>query len=373
MEHRKIASLEIIPSLLGYGCMRFPTFEDGTIDEEKAMAMVDRAFEGGVNYYDTAYFYHGGRSEDFVYRALSGRPREDYYLTSKLPTVMVHSLEDAKRIFEEQMERLRQDRLDFYFFHNLNGKRWRAMVEMGVLDWYLELQRQGAFRYTGFSFHGTYGEFQEILTARKWDCCQIQLNYMDTEEQAGLEGYRLTEKLGVPLIIMEPVKGGALANPPEEAAGLLEAAKPGASPASWALRWAASLPNVMTVLSGMSTMEQVEDNLSTFSPFHPLDQREQSAVKGAAEAFRRRMRNGCTGCRYCMPCPSGVNIPGNFKLWNEWAMYGDRTRSRTKWREVAEERRPERCVSCGACEEQCPQKIPIREDLVRMREEMDRL
>ena len=373
MEHRKIATLEERPSLLGYGCMRFPTLENGDIREPEAMALIERALAGGVNYFDTAYFYHGGRSEDFMYRALSGHPRGSYYLTSKLPTTMVKSLEDAKRIFGEQMERLRQDRLDFYFFHNLNGKRWHLMIETGVLDWYLDLWRKGVFRHTGFSFHGTYEEFREILTARSWDCCQLQLNYMDTEEQAGLAGYRLTEELGVPLIIMEPVKGGALARPPREVETLFRTLNPTASPASWALRWAASLPNVMTVLSGMSTMEQLEDNLATFHSFRPLDEREAAAVEQAAEAFRRRTRNGCTGCRYCMPCPAGVNIPGNFKIWNEWAMYGDQTRSRSRWREVAEERRPERCISCGACEEQCPQKISVRADLMRMKEELDRL
>lgn len=373
MEHREIRSLPIRPSLLGFGCMRFPTLEGGAIDEERARAMIDRAFEGGVNYYDTAYFYHSGASENFIRRALAGKPRESYYLTSKLPTVMVHSLEDAKRLFGEQMDRLGGERLDFYLFHNLNGERWRSMVELGVLDWYLDLQRQGAFRYTGFSFHGPYEEFREILTARKWDCCQIQLNYMDTHEQAGMEGYRLTEELGVPLIVMEPVKGGALSRPPEEVSALFQSAAPGRSAASWALRWVAGLPNVMTVLSGMSTMEQVEDNLATFSPFQPLEGAELAAVEQAAALFRQRMRNGCTGCRYCMPCPAGVQIPESFKLWNEWAMYGDRQRSRAKWREIPEEHRPQRCVSCGACEEQCPQKLSIRADLVRMASEMDGL
>ena len=211
MERRAQKKLGVEPSLLGFGCMRFPTLEGGAIDEEQAMAMLDRAYQSGVNYFDTAYFYHNGKSEAFIGRALARYPRESYYLTSKLPTTLVHSLEDAKRIYAEQRERLQKDYLDFYLLHNLNGARWHEMLDTGVVDWCLERQAAGDFRHFGFSFHGSYEEFHEILTARSWDCCQIQLNYMDTEEQASLKGYRLTEELGVPLIIMEPVKGGSLA------------------------------------------------------------------------------------------------------------------------------------------------------------------
>lgn len=373
MEYREIQALNVRPSLLGFGCMRFPMGKDGSIDEEKALAMLDRAYTGGVNYFDTAYFYHDGKSEEFMNRALSRYPRESYYLTSKLPTVLIHSLDEAKRIYAQQVERLDRDYLDFFLLHNLNGARWREMQELGVVDWCLELQKQGAFRRFGFSFHGPYEEFEEILRAREWDCCQIQLNYMDVEEQAGQKGYELTEALGVPLIIMEPIKGGALAVPPQEVAEMFQAAAPGKSPSSWALRWVAGLPNVMTVLSGMSTMEQVEDNLATFDSFHPLDERERAVVERAAAAFRQRVRNGCTGCRYCMPCPTGVNIPGTFKLWNEWGMYQNRDRVRSKWKELQADEGPDRCVRCGACEEQCPQKLDIRGDLARAKEELEGL
>ena len=369
MEYRTIPGLGVRPSLLGYGCMRFPTLPQGGIDEPAAKALLDRAIQGGVNYFDTAYFYHDGTSESFTARSLADYPRETYYLTSKLPTTLVHSLDDAKRIYAEQRERLGVDYLDFYLLHNLNGPRFREMVELGVVDWCLDLQKQGAFRRFGFSFHGSYGEFKEILTARTWDVCQIQLNYMDTQEQAGLEGYRLTEALGVPLIIMEPVKGGALASPPPEVMELLTEADPAASAASWALRWAGSLPNVMTVLSGMSAMEQVEDNLRTFSPFRPLAAGERETLDRAAARFRARMKNGCTACRYCMPCPAGVDIPANFKLWNEYGIYGDAKRAAAKWKDLAG--RADACVSCGVCEEKCPQKLPIPADLGRLKAELD--
>ena len=373
MERRARNKLGIAPSLLGFGCMRFPTLEGGGIDEERAEAMLDRAYRSGVNYFDTAYFYHSGESESFVGRVLERYPRESYYLTSKLPTTLIHTLDDAKRICEEQRKRLRKDYLDFYLLHNLNGARWREMVDTGVVDWCLERQAAGDFKHFGFSFHGSYEEFHEILTARSWDCCQLQLNYMDTQEQAGLRGYRLTEELDVPLIIMEPVKGGALAAPPADVMEVFTALSPEASASSWALRWAASLPNVMTVLSGMSTMEQVEDNLSTFRAFRPLDKAEEEAVDRAAALFRQRVRNGCTGCRYCMPCAAGVDIPGAFRLWNDWAMYQNRSRSRFAWKDMDDDKRPQRCVSCGACEEKCPQGLSIREDLLRAGRELEAL
>lgn len=372
MERRTIQTLNMAPSLLGFGCMRFPTVE-GKIDEGTAKALLDRAWASGVNYFDTAYFYHNGASEEFVGRALEDKPRESYYLTTKLPTILIHSLEEAQRIFAQQQERLRRDYLDLFLLHNLNAARWHEMVDIGVVDWCLDLQKQGLFRHFGFSFHGSYEDFHEILTARHWDACQLQLNYMDVEEQAGMRGYRLTEELGVPLIIMEPVKGGALANPPAEVRELFHAANPTATPSSWALRWAGSLPNVMCVLSGMSTMEQVDDNLNTFTDFAPLSEGEQAVVREAAARFHRRVKNGCTGCRYCMPCPAGVDIPKHFHIWNEHGLYGKEGRAAAHWKELEEGARGDRCVSCGRCLEQCPQKLDIPGDLRRAVAELDQL
>lgn len=373
MEYRNFSGVGWDVSLLGFGCMRFPTLSNGKIDEAEAQRLLDAAFEGGVNYFDTAYFYHGGESENFINRALAGRERSSYLLTSKLPTIMVHSLDDAKRLYAQQRERLGREYLDFYLLHNLNGPRFREMAECGVIDWCLELQRRREFKRFGFSFHGSYEEFEEILSQRRWDVCQIQLNYMDTEEQAGMRGCALAEKLGVPLIVMEPVKGGNLAHPPETVMELLRGADGEKSAASWALRWAASLPNVLTVLSGMSTAEQVRDNLDTFRAFRPLSESETAMMVQAAERFRARVFNGCTACKYCMPCPAGVDIPKCFGLWNRYGMYQNAPDIARRWRETEDAFKARHCVECGACEAACPQKLPIRDDLKRAQKTLDQV
>ena len=222
----------------------------------------------------------------------------------------------------------------------------------------------------GFSFHDAYPVLEEILRFRSWDFCQIQLNYMDTEYQAGLKGLALAREMGVPVVVMEPVKGGSLAQLPAEVAQPLKALDPEASPASWALRWAASQPGVSVVLSGMSDTGQLEENLSTFSPLRPLSPAEEDAVQETARRLRRRIQNGCTGCRYCMPCPAGVDIPKSFQIWNNMSMYQNAALTRRAWEGLEAQARPDRCVGCGRCEEACPQHLSIREDLARAQAEI---
>ena len=353
-------------SLLGFGCMRFPTRQDGKIDEERAEKMLDEAIAAGVNYIDTAYPYHNGESEPFVGRVLSKYDRSSFYLATKLPLWAVNSLEDAKRIFAQQQERLRTDYFDFYLLHALNKEKWDAMKELGVVDYCAQLKAEGKIKNYGFSFHDSYEVFEEILRYRDWDFCQIQYNYMDTQEQAGDKGYALAESLGVPMVIMEPVKGGSLANFSEDINEKFRSIRPESSIASWALRWVGSHPNVKVVLSGMSTEEQVRDNLKTFEDFEPLSEEEKAAVEDIVTELKGRVQNGCTGCRYCMPCPAGVNIPGNFAAWNRYHMYGTYDHVRHAWEvELKEEERANHCVKCGKCETLCPQKLSIREDLQR--------
>ena len=276
MEKRKLENLGIETSLLGFGCMRFPVTAEGKIDEPEAERMLDKAIAAGVNYIDTAYPYHNGDSEPFVGRVLKKYDRHSFYLATKLPCWNVSKKEDAERIFEEQLTRLQTDYIDFYLMHALSGDSFRKMAELGVVEVLERLKAEGRIKYLGFSFHDSYEAFEEILCYRDWDFCQIQLNYMDAESQAGLKGYRLTEERNVPLVIMEPVKGGSLAAFAEDITGKFRALDPEASVASYALRWVGSLPNVKVVLSGMSTMEQVEDNLKLCGFSFPFGRRDEN-------------------------------------------------------------------------------------------------
>ncbi|MBS5933621.1 MAG: aldo/keto reductase [Clostridiales bacterium] len=374
MEYRKLDKLGIEISLLGFGCMRFPLSEDGSINEVESEKMIDKAIAEGVNYIDTAYPYHNGDSEPFVGKVLRKYDRSTYYLATKLPCWEIKSVADAERIFDQQLERLGQEYVDFYLLHALNRDRFNEMKELGIVEFCEKLKEKGKIRYLGFSFHDDYDAFEEILTYRDWDFCQIQYNYMDTEEQAGDKGYELTEKLDIPVIIMEPIKGGSLAELPEDITAIFKEADPKASVASWALRFVASRKNVKTVLSGMSTYDQVLDNLDTFSAFKALTSEEELVVERVAATIKSRVKNGCTACRYCMPCPAGVDIPKNFAIWNHHAMYGNA--GHAKWAYFAdfnEENRADRCISCGKCETVCPQKIAIRDDLSKVVSDMDKI
>ena len=373
MEKRKMENLGIETSLLGFGCMRFPVTADGKIDEPEAERMLDRAIAGGVNYIDTAYPYHGGHSEPFVGRVLKKYDRGSFYLATKLPLWHIKTLEDVDRIFQEQLQRLQTEYIDFYLLHGFNKGTFHSMVELGCIERLDELKKQGKIRYLGFSFHDSYEVFEEILQYRQWDFCQIQLNYMDAEEQAGIKGYRLAEEKGVPLIIMEPVKGGSLAAFADDITGRFHSLDPEASVASFAMRWVGSLPNVKVILSGMSTMEQVEDNLKTFSSFKPLSERESQEIKDIVSLINSRVQNGCTGCKYCMPCPFGVDIPGNFRVWNTYHMYQNYNMVKRRWEvELADGKQAKNCAKCGKCEAACPQKLSIRQNLERVQADLDK-
>ncbi|HKM00380.1 MAG TPA: aldo/keto reductase [Mobilitalea sp.] len=372
MEYRNMGKLGIQTSLLGFGCMRFPKHKDGSIDKVKSEQMIDTAYKNGVNYFDTAYNYHDGASESFIGEALDKYDRNSYFLATKLPQWLVKSVDDAERIFKEQLDRLHKEYVDFYLIHAIGRESFDRMVSLGILEFLDRLKAEGKIRYIGFSFHDGYDAFEHILKFRDWDFCQIQLNYIDTENQAGMKGYELTEKLNVPLIIMEPVKGGSLAKLPESAAKHFNKIAPDKSMASWALRYVASLPNVKLVLSGMTTELQVSDNLDTFNDFKELNEVEQKAVQAAVEVLKKGVKNGCTSCSYCMPCPAGVDIPGNFRIWNSHGMYNNVEETKWLWsNDIDVKAKANNCIECGQCETLCPQKISIRNDLKQLQTELD--
>jgi len=373
MEKRKMEKLGIETSLLGFGCMRFPVTAEGKIDEPEAQRMLDKAIASGVNYIDTAYPYHNGESEPFVGKALKKYDRASYFLATKLPVWKVNGLEDVDNLFQEQLNRLQTDYIDFYLMHALNRERFNRMLEIGCIERLEKLKEEGKIRYLGFSFHDSYETFEEILNYRDWDFCQIQLNYMDTQEQAGMKGYELTVEKGIPLVVMEPVKGGSLASFAGDITERFHALDPGASAASFALRWVGSLPNVKVILSGMSAMEQVEDNLKTFASFRPLSDREQEEIRDIVSLINSRVQNGCTGCRYCMPCPAGVDIPGCFRVWNTYHMYQNYNMVKGRWeKEIGESAQAKNCIKCGKCEQVCPQKLSIRDDLEKVQADLDK-
>lgn len=360
-------------SILGFGCMRLPT-KDGKIDETQSEKLLDTAYQNGVNYFDTAYYYLSGESESFVGKALSKYDRHSYYIATKLPCWGVKSIEDAERLFNDQLTRLGTDYIDFYLLHSLNKNLWDRMCQLKVLEFCDKLKQQGKIRQFGFSFHDEYEVFESIIKSRKWDFCQLQLNYMDTEEQAGIKGHDLALSLGVPVVVMEPVKGGLLADLPDDISRLLKAQDENSSIASWAVRWAGSLPGVKVVLSGMSTATQVTDNLNTFKNFEPLSDKQLKVIDRVSKLMNSRVNNACTGCGYCMPCPKGVDIPHNFRIWNNFGIYENKGTTLWQWNnDIVDEKKAKNCVSCGLCEKACPQKIEIRKDLSRLQKQLDSL
>lgn len=371
MEYRTLGRTGLWVSALGLGCMRLPTVGDDetAIDEAAAGAVVRRAVELGVNYLDTAYPYHGGESERFLGRVLAGGLRDRVLLADKMPPWFVREPADLERIFAEQLERLRTDRIDLYLLHSLNRRFWKRFREMGALEFLEGKRREGRIGFVGFSFHDRFPVFREIVDAYDWDFCQIQYNYMDEEVQAGKEGLRYAAAKGLEVVIMEPLRGGRLAR--AEGAGLEEIWR-GADPAATALRWVWSHPEVSVVLSGMGRVEEVEANAEAAArSAAPLPQADRERIARAREWYRGRVRVPCTYCQYCLPCPQGVNIPRIFELVNDAGMFEDWKAVRRRYqRFTPEDERAHHCVACGACEEVCPQGISIIEELRRAHEEL---
>ena len=375
MEMRQYRDTDVKVSLLGMGCMRLPKVdpEKEDSDYEKAQEIIDYAYANGVNYFDTAYGYHGGQSELFVGQALKKYPRESFFLASKMPIWCVKEKGDVERIFNEQLQRCQTDYFDFYLFHSQNAANFQKCQEFGVYEFLSQMKAEGKIRRLGFSFHDTPEVLRHICDTYPWDFAQIQLNYLDWEMQDAKTQYQILNDREIPVIVMEPVRGGALASPCEAADILFREERPDKSVASWAIRFAASLPGVLTVLSGMSNMEQVRDNVDTMARFEPLTDREREVIDEALEAYRKKDTVPCTGCRYCMDCPFGVDIPKMFSLYNHYVLDRDGEDYLEAYEAQPESERADQCQACGACMEKCPQHIRIPDQMVTIRETVEKI
>ena len=370
MQYRTLGKLDFTPSALGFGAMRLPVLvgPDGRpdfkqIDSPAATAMLQRAIDGGVNYVDTAWMYHEERCEAWLAEALKGGYRERVKVADKMPVWKVEKPGDFDRLLATQLERLQTDCIDFYLLHSLDAAHWACVLEQGQLAAAERALADGRIAHLGFSFHGTYEVFEEILAATDlWELCQIQLNYMDEEYSAGRRGLELAAGKGLGVIVMEPIRGGALARhlPPQIEAVWAEAPTL-RSPAEWALQWVWSIPEVSFVLSGMSTMQHVAEDLEYAARSRPrlLGEDELALVARVRDLYRELSPVPCTACRYCMPCPQGVAIPDILELYNDAHIYGDASRQRFFYTWLDEEERAHRCTACGECEDKCPQSIAV--------------
>ncbi|MHB8103735.1 MAG: aldo/keto reductase [Methanosarcina sp.] len=381
MLYRKVLKNGDKLSTLGFGCMRLPVKEDGKIDEKRAMSQVRYAIDKGVNYVDTAWPYHMGESEPFLGRALADGYREKVKIATKLPSWLVESREDMDKFLNTQLERLKTDYIDYYLVHGIAGEAWDKLEALDVIDFLDRAKNDGRITNVGFSFHGSVGDFKRIVDAYPWTFCQIQYNFMDENNQAGTEGLKYAASKDLGIIVMEPLLGGNLANPvPPEVKEIWNEAKVKRTPAEWALRWVWNHPEVTVVLSGMNMEAHIEENLKIADEAYPnsLTEAEIQLVSRAEQKYVQLMKIGCTGCQYCMPCPSGVNIPECFDVYNDLHMFGNVDGSKFTYAirmsgvfTNTGHGFASQCIQCGECMEKCPQNLKIPDLLEAVVDELE--
>ena len=368
MKYRKLGKYQDEVSILGFGCMRLPVIngEHDKIDEEEATKQIRYAIVNGVNYIDTAYPYHGGMSEKFVGKVLQNGYRERVFLATKSPSWLIETHEDLDKFLDIQLSNLQTDYIDFYLLHALNKKYWDNFVKQDCFSFIKRSLENGKIRNIGFSFHDKFEVFEEIINAYDWDFCQIQLNYFDEDYQAGLKGLKLATSKGIDVIIMEPLRGGRLANAPEEINELWNSYKEKHTPAGWAFRYLWNKKEVKVVLSGMNNFEHIDDNIkeASIAEANMLSDEEKALIKKVKNIYKSRVKVDCTNCKYCMPCPHGVNIPGNFAIYNNASIFGDKEFFRKQYySQLKKEELADMCQACGTCEPLCPQNIEIIQQL----------
>lgn len=367
MQYRKDKNQNDL-SVLGFGCMRF-TKKGGNIDIDKAEKEIMAAYAAGVNYFDTAYVYSGSEvaiGEIFERNNI----REKIKIATKLPQYLISNRTALDKYFDEELKRLRTDYIDYYLMHHLTDvAMWEKLKAVGIEEWIDEKKKSGVIRNIGFSYHGNTDNFLKILNDYDWDFCQIQYNYLDEDTQAGVDGLKAAADKGIPVVIMEPLRGGKLVNMlPDGAKKAFKESSRGWTSAEWAFRWLYNQESVTVVLSGMNSVEMVEENCKTASEALPghLTEEDFKTLDVVKEKIRENEKVGCTGCRYCMPCPKGVDIPGTFRCYN--AMYTESKREgRFEFAQTVgltkEPAFASQCIECGKCEKHCPQNIPIRQKL----------
>jgi hypothetical protein len=368
MQYRTLGKTGVRVSTLGFGCMRFPIVEEKTslIDKPKAEEMLLKAIDCGVNYFDTAYPYHGGESESFLGEFHKKYAlRDKIYLATKLPSWKIEKYEDFEKYFSEQLEKLQTEQIDFYLVHALNLPYWKNLIKLGLLDFLTNLKKQKRVSFIGFSFHDKISLFRTIIKAYDWDFCQIQYNYVDTDYQAGENGIKLATEKGLGIIVMEPLRGGKLANNiPSDVKELFFKTNSERTPAEWAFRFLLANPSVHLILSGMSLLEQVTQNVACFSNLSStqLSVDEQKLYTTARSIYKSRMKILCSACNYCLPCPNSINIPAIFELYNDAFMFDDLDASKRMYKAFLKVPATA-CTFCGVCEKKCPHKINIRLEL----------
>lgn len=353
---------DISVSMLGFGAMRLPTDANGNIDDELNKKMVKTALDAGINYFDTAYMYMNGKSERAMGDALKPYDRNSFNLTTKMPVMMLDREEDVERIFNEQLERCRTDHFDFYLVHCLNKHNWENTKKYNVIPFLEQKKKEGKIKYLGFSHHDTPELLQEIIDYYdKWEFVQLQINKIDWKSCRGEEQYNIARKAKLPIIVMEPLRGSALANLNADATKILKDYNPDASAASWAFRWLAGLDGIFTMLSGMTKPEHLEDNIKTFKNLKPLSEEEQKVYDRALAAHMKSLAIGCTACRYC-ECPVGVDIASIFSLYNQYKQDTTgmgKTGFISHYGALRENERADKCIKCGLCKSKCPQQLDI--------------
>ena len=353
-------------SLYGMGAMRLPVIDgdDSRIDEAATFEMVDYAMEHGVNYFDTAWGYHGGNSETVMGKALARHPRESYYLADKFPGYDLSNMDKVKEIFEEQLRKCGVDHFDFYLIHNVCELNIDAYLDPkhGIHDYLVEQKRNGRITHLGFSVHGSYDIMKRFLDAygKDMEFCQVQLNYVDWGFQDAKAKVELLRNIGIPCWVMEPVRGGRLANLSEAEADVLKGMRPDETPVAWAFRFLQSIPEVTVILSGASSMEQMRQNIAICEEDRPLDGKEMERLLALGRSMVDAKAAPCTACRYCLShCPKGIDIPRMIELYNEHVFTGGGFIAPMALAAVPQDRQPSACIGCGKCAEVCPQRIDI--------------